>query len=82
MFAQIDEEGNRHVLMDEITDYWFGEATVKSQDTFVTTSSGTKRRRQTTQGVSWCIKWRDGNTTWVDLKYIKGQGPSQDVPFF
>ena len=57
IFAHIDEEGNRHVLMDKITDHRFGEAAVKSQDAFVTTSSGTKRRRQTTKGVSLCIKY-------------------------
>ena len=71
MFAHIYEEVNRHVLMDEITYHWFDEAAVKRQDVFVTTSYGTKLRRQTTQGVSLCIQWRDGNTTWVDLKDIK-----------
>ena len=30
MFAKIDEEGNRHVMMDKITDHRFDEATVKS----------------------------------------------------
>ena len=30
MFAKIDEEGNRHVIMDKITDHRFDEATVKS----------------------------------------------------
>ena len=71
MFAQIDEEGNRHVMMDKINNHRFDEATVKIQDDFVTTSSGTKFRRQTTQGVSLCIKWRNGNTTWLALKDIK-----------
>ena len=45
MFPQIDEERNWHVLMDEITDHPFDEASVKNQDTFVTISSGTKHRR-------------------------------------
>ena len=71
MFAQINEEGNFHVLMDKITDHRFDEAEVKIQDALVTTNSGTKRRRQTTQGVCICIKWRDGNTIWVALKDIK-----------
>ena len=61
--AQIYEEGNRHVLMDKITDHRFDEAAVKSGDIFVTTSYRTKPRRNTIQGVSLCIKWRDGNTT-------------------
>ena len=68
MFMQIEEEGNHHVLIDKITDHMFDEAAVKSQDAFVTTSSGTKPRRQTTQGASLCIKRRDKNTTWVALK--------------
>ena len=71
MFAQIDEEGNIHVMMDKITDHWFDEATVKIHDDFVTTSSGTKCRRQTAQVVSMCIKWIDGNTTWVALNNIE-----------
>ena len=54
--AQIDEEVNCHVLMDKITDHRFYEATVKSQDNFVTTYSGTKIRRKMTQGLSLCIK--------------------------
>ena len=29
MFTQINEEGNRHMLMDKITDYRFDEAAVK-----------------------------------------------------
>ena len=45
MFMQIDEEVNRHVLMDKITGPWFDEVVVKSQDAFVHTSSGTKLRR-------------------------------------
>ena len=57
MFAQIYEEGNHHVLMDDITNYWLDEATVKIQDAFVTISSDTKCRRQITQGVSICIKY-------------------------
>ena len=75
MFTQIDEEGNHHVLMEKITDYRFDEAVVKSHDAFVTPSFGTKHRRQTTQGVSLCIKWRNGNTTWMTLKDIKEAHP-------
>ena len=77
MFVQIDKERNHHVLMDEITDHQFDEEALNSQDAFVTTSSGTKCRRQTTQGVSLCINWRDVNTTWVTLKDLKEVYPVQ-----
>ena len=63
--------------MDKITDHRFDEAAVNSQDAFVTTSSGTKRRSQTTQGFSLCIKWHNGNTTWVALKDLKEDYPIQ-----
>ena len=71
MFVQIDEEENSHVLMEEITDHWFDEASVKIQDSFVITSYGTKHRSQTMQDFSICIKWRNGNTIWVALNEIK-----------
>ena len=70
MFAQIEEEGNRNVIMDNITDHWFDEASMKNQENFIITSSGTKLRRQTTKGISLCVKQSDGNTPWVDLKYL------------
>ena len=50
---------------------------MKSQDAFVTAYSGTKRRIQMTKGVSLCIKWCNGKTTWVALKDIKEAHPVQ-----
>ena len=42
MFAQVDEEGNRHVLFDEIVDYRTNVKEVKQQEAFITNKSGTK----------------------------------------
>ena len=36
MFAQVDEDGNRHVLFDEITDHRSDELAVKQADVFIT----------------------------------------------
>ena len=77
MLVQIGEEGNGHTLMDKITEHRFDEVAVKSQDPFVKTSSGTKRRRQTMQVFSLCIKWHNINTTYVALKYIEQAYPLQ-----
>ena len=63
--------------MYDITYHQFYEAAVKNQDAFVTTSSGTKRRRHTKKGVSICIKLGDGNTKWVSLKDLKEAYPVQ-----
>ena len=50
MFAQVDEDGNMHVLFDEITDHRSDESAVKQADAFITNKSGTNRRRETTKG--------------------------------
>ena len=50
LFAQVDEEGNRHVLFDEIIDHRTNGKEVKQQNAFITRKTGNKKRRQTTQG--------------------------------
>ena len=55
--AQIYKEINCHVLMDDITNHRFDKADVNIHDVFVTISSVTKCRGQTTKGVSLCIKY-------------------------
>ena len=44
LFAQVDQEGNMHVLHDKIIDYRVNGREVKLQDAFITTGTGTRRR--------------------------------------
>ena len=71
LFAQIDDEGNRQVLMDEIIGHRSNEHAIKQQDAFIVTKMGTKRRRETTKGWELLIWWKDGGTDWIALKDIK-----------
>ena len=71
LFAEIDDEGNRQVLMNEIIDYRTNGTELKQQDAFITTKTGTKHRRETTKGWELLIEWKDGSTTWVSLMDIK-----------
>ena len=50
IFAQVDEDGNRHVLFDEIIDHCSDGNEVKQQDTFIATSSSTNIPKDTTRG--------------------------------
>jgi hypothetical protein len=77
MFAQVDAEGNRHVLFEAIVDHRTDGSEVKQQDAFLTTRTGTKRRRHTTQGWEILVQWKDGSTTWITLKDIKNSYPVQ-----
>ena len=75
LFAQIDDEGNRQVLMDEIIGHQSNEHAVNQQDVFITTKMGTKRYRETTKGWELLVRWKDGGTDWIALKDIKESYP-------
>ena len=77
MFAQVDEEGNRQALLDEIADHRTDGSEVKQQDAFITTRTGTKRRRDTTKGWEILCQWKDGSSTWITLKNMKNSYPVQ-----
>ena len=57
LFAQIDNEGNRQVLMDKIIGHRSNEHAVKQQDVYILTKTGTKRCRETTKGWKLLIRW-------------------------
>jgi hypothetical protein len=77
MFAQTDLEGNRHVLFQEIVDHRTDGSELKQMDAFITTKTGTKRRRETTKGWEILVQWKDQSTTWVALKDMKDSYPLQ-----
>ena len=81
LFAQVDDEGNRHVLMNETIDYQTNGTELKQQDAFITTKTGTKGRRETTKGWELLIEWKDGSTNWVSLKDIKESYPVEVAEF-
>ena len=51
--------------------------TIKLEDKYITTRTGTRRMRQTTVGWSLLIQWGDGSKQWVDLKFLKESNPVQ-----
>ncbi len=75
MFAQVDKEGHRYMLIDEITDFRSHDYAVKQDDAFITTKSGQKHRRPTTKGWELLIKWKDGSKTWTSLNDVKESYP-------
>ena len=77
LFAQADGDGNRHVLFEEIVAHRTNGKELKQQEAFITTSSGTKRRKETTIGWEILAKWKDGSTTWIALKDFKESYPVQ-----
>ena len=81
LFTQVDQEGNRHVLLDELIDYRVNGREVKLQDAFITTGTGMRRRRETTIGWELLAQWKDGSTNWVSLKDLKESYPVQTAEY-
>jgi Reverse transcriptase (RNA-dependent DNA polymerase) len=71
LFAQVDSEGRRLLLIDEIVDHRKSGEAVDVADGFITTKSGKKKRRQTTKGWELLVRWKDGSETWNALKDLK-----------
>ena len=81
LFVQVDQEGNRHVLLDELIDYRVNGREVKLQDAFIMTGTGMRRRCETTIGWELVAQWKDGSTNWVSLKDLKEAYPVQTAEY-
>ena len=77
LFALVDEEGHRHLILDSIVDHRKNDAAVIKEDAFVVSSNGIKRRRETTKGWEMLVQFKDGSTTWNKMKDIKDSYPVQ-----
>ena len=63
LFAQVDQDGQRFVLFDEIIDWRTDGSQIKSENKFIHISNGSKRRHEKTKGWEVCIQWKDGSST-------------------
>ena len=81
LFAQVDQEGSRHILLDELNDYRVNSREVKLQDAFITRGTGNRRRRETTVGWELLAQWKDGSTNWVSQKDLKESYPVQTAEY-
>ena len=75
LFAQIDEEGHRIAVLDQIAGVRTDGTNIPESEAFITTNNGTQRRRKTTQGWEVLVQWKDKSTTWHKLKDIKDSYP-------
>ena len=71
LFAQVDEEGNMHVLFDAIIDHRVDGTELQQSESFITSTNGGRRRKPTTKGWEILLQWKDGSTTWETMKDIK-----------
>ena len=77
LFSQIDDEGNRFVLLDSIMDHRVDGTQVKKDQEFTKRGERGLVRRETTKGWEILVQWKDGSTTWEALKDMKECYPVQ-----
>ena len=81
LFAQVDSEGRRLMLLKEIVDHRADRNAVLKNDAFITSKSGRPTRRITTKGWELLIRWKDGSETWTTLKDMKEAYPVQTAEY-
>jgi hypothetical protein len=75
LIAQVDEEGHRQMMIAEIEDHRVLNDAIPANDGYITTTSGMKRKRRTTQGWEILLQWKDGSSDWIVLKDLKESYP-------
>ena len=76
IYSQLDNEGNRFLLLEEIMDHRRDGSAVHADNKYIT-HNGRKILRQTTRGWEFLIRWRDGSTSWEALRNVKNSNPFQ-----
>ena len=77
LFGQIDDEGHRYLLLNDVIDHRVDGTEIKEDSAFITSPNGGRRRKQTTKGWEILLQWKDGSTTWEPLKDVKESYPVQ-----
>ena len=75
MFAQVDDEGNQRMLIDEIVDHKIDNSAVDPSNGTYTTPSGNVRKKKTTRGHKLLVRCKDGSEFWEDLVVLKDTMP-------
>ena len=75
IYSQVDKDGHRYTLMDEIVDHRKDDTAYDKANGFVTNKYGNKSRSTTTKGWKLLINWKDGIQLWITLTEVKDSNP-------
>ena len=73
--SQVDPNCHHSQLLDCITKFRCDDRAITKSDGYNTTKRGQHKRRQTTVGWNFEIRWKDGTKQWVPLILIKESNP-------
>jgi uncharacterized protein YjdB len=81
LYSQVDNEGRQYLLLDSIVDWKQTEEAAEDQDILQISHNGNIHPRRTTKGWKFCVRWKDGSTSWQNLKDLKESYPVQVAEF-
>jgi len=81
IYAEVDEEGNKYLLLDAIIDHHRDKTAMDKADMWITSYNGNKQLRRTTQRWKLCVQWKDGSTSWETLANLKSSHPIQTAEY-
>ncbi len=67
LYAQVDQEGNQHVILDEIVDHEYDENVIPVPNS--------------TKGWCLCVLWKDESRSWEQLKDMNHGFPIQAAEY-
>ena len=73
--AQVDDHGNRHLLINKIEDYQLNEEAIPVNLGTYKTKSGFEIRIRTTKGWEFYVRRKDGSGYWINMKDLKDSYP-------
>jgi len=80
MFAQVNDKGRSHQILDEIVDHRHTKESVPKEAGFITLR-GKNHPLQTTKGWELCILWKNGDTSWEKLTDLKEANPIKTAEY-
>jgi hypothetical protein len=63
MYAQVDDEGNEFILLDEITDHRSDASAIPITDGTIRSANGSEKPKKTTRGWFLLVQWKDGSVS-------------------
>ena len=75
MFAQVDDEVNQYLLMNEITDNRKDNTDIPISDGMTRGHNGNESPKITTHGWELLVEWENGSTSWMKNKDMKESSP-------
>ena len=71
LFSQVDQDGQRLLLFNVIIYSRTDVTQIKAGDSVIHMYNENKRRRETTKGWEFYTQWKDGSSTWNQVKDVK-----------